>query len=683
MSSTQIAIYFLAAAYALAQCGCHARTPPDSSPTVPAVLALARPDLVGDRYRNWKTTHEATSSRRNLLTIPLRFAKGRSAEPTHASGRIQLDLENGIASVDVLGFRFGDELDVWLLYSSVDSERSPTKRNGQRRLRIGTLRSDRAGAHLEVEIGAERLGAVDIDEVILCRSGSNPENGLLFGAPTVFERLYEQERNGRLEGSIDEEIERLVRLGAELFEREDFDGNGRTCTTCHPASNNLTIDARFIAMLPADDPLFVFERVPELAELENATLLRARGLILENLDGFENPGVMRGVPHIFALTKSIDGPDVPFDNTLNPERGIQPPRERTGWSGDGAPGSGSLRDFATGAVIQHFPRTLARRAGRDFRLPTDEELDALEIFQLALGRDEDLEVDPSDFLDPLVAKGAEIFMRTDTEGGSAAAGKCTLCHSNGGANIDPEFFSAVLGVPVDGNANFGTGVNELAALPARILDPSGTPRDGGFGRVPHDGESCVPPHGGFGTVTPPGGVLPAGLCEEDFNTPPLVEAADTPPFFHNNAVDSLETAVAFYNDRAFNESAGGQILASLDTGGIGIRLDATEVGAVAAFLRVLNALENIHLAETMSRAALETQTSLATQRLVQAPRELRDAIRVLEAVALHVGIGDFLQRADDLITAASKAHPGTDRDDQIREAVALMQNARDVLVEPR
>ena len=61
-------------------------------------------------------------------------------------------------------------------------------------------------------------------------------------------------------------------------------------------------------------------------------------------------------------------------------------REATGWSGDGAPGGGTLREFAVGAVIQHFTKDLARRPGIDFRLPTKHELRALLAFQLSIGR---------------------------------------------------------------------------------------------------------------------------------------------------------------------------------------------------------------------------------------------------------------------------------------------------------
>lgn len=153
----------------------------------------------------------------------------------------------------------------------------------------------------------------------------------------------------------------MTRIG---FFNETFAGNGRTCGTCHPAENNLTIDPAFIARLPKNDPLFVAEFTPALSKnFENPRLMREFGLILENLDGFDdldNKFVMRGVPHTLGLRISVNSPQGP----------------RTGWSGDGAPGDGSLRSFAVGAVIQHFTKSLNRVPGVDFHLPTDAELDA-------------------------------------------------------------------------------------------------------------------------------------------------------------------------------------------------------------------------------------------------------------------------------------------------------------------
>lgn len=64
-------------------------------------------------------------------------------------------------------------------------------------------------------------------------------------------------------------------------------GRDRTCATCHREDNNLTIDPEFIATLPPNDPLFVAEFVPALANnFEKPVLMRKLGLILENVDGF-------------------------------------------------------------------------------------------------------------------------------------------------------------------------------------------------------------------------------------------------------------------------------------------------------------------------------------------------------------------------------------------------------------
>jgi hypothetical protein len=71
----------------------------------------------------------------------------------------------------------------------------------------------------------------------------------------------------------------LIERGRRLFMSETFDGNGRTCATCHPPTNNFTIDPAFIARLPQSDPLFV-----KVDGLEDPALLK-QGLILENLDG--------------------------------------------------------------------------------------------------------------------------------------------------------------------------------------------------------------------------------------------------------------------------------------------------------------------------------------------------------------------------------------------------------------
>jgi mono/diheme cytochrome c family protein len=405
----------------------------------------------------------------------------------------------------------------------------------------------------------------------------------------------------------------LVKRGERLFFEETFGGNGRTCGTCHPRENNFTLDPEFIATLPNDNPLFVAETNPDLEKnFENPRLMRPLGLILENLDGFgdlENVFVMRGIPPTLALRTSIASGDGP----------------RTGWSGDGAPGDGSLRSFATGAVIQHFTKTTNRIAGVDFRLPTEEELDALEAFQLSLGRGEDPSL-PLALEGDAAARGQEIFL-------DRALGKCSLCHFNAGANGDPAVFG-----PQAGNVSFDTGVEALPDKPADLTGEL-VPRDDGFGR-PGNGQ---------------------------FNTPPLVEAADTPPFFHNNAVATIEGAVAFYNGDAFNDSPAGQVLAGA-TGG-GINLDATQVEAVAAFLRVLNALENIRQAIELLGESGEARPP---GRIVsRASHEIEDAIRVLSERALHLDAVELLREARALVDRGGRP---------TGEAIELLSEARSLLV---
>jgi len=420
----------------------------------------------------------------------------------------------------------------------------------------------------------------------------------------------------------------LVAKGRVLFFTETFNGNGRTCGSCHREENNFTIDPVFIATLPKNDALFVAEFNPALKQnFENPRLMREFGLILENLDGFgdlANRFTMRGVPHVLALRTSVASPQGP----------------RTGWSGDGAPADGSLRSFATGAVIQHFTRTLNRVAGVDFRLPTEAELDALEAFQLSLGRQSDLQL-PLPLKGTVAKRGQEIFLND-------GLGKCNICHRNAGAN-------ATLGGNDAGNANFNTGVEDLPDQPARLTGER-IPRDDGFG-------------------TPGNGT---------FNTPPLVEAADTGPFFHNNAIQTIEGAVAFYNGQAFNNSPSGRFLASTDPNRVGIRLDATQVVAVAAFLRVVNALENIRqslelLTQSAALGFLERAQGL--QLLEQAVSETGDSIRVLSGGGLHPGAVARLVEAQRLAERAASSL--FSRRALTREAITAQELARSQLIEVR
>ena len=418
----------------------------------------------------------------------------------------------------------------------------------------------------------------------------------------------------------------LIEIGEQIFLNETFSGNGRTCGTCHRPTDNFGLTPSFIATLDTNDPLFIAEINPDLkSNFENPVLMREFALILENQDGFgdlENNFNMRGVPHTLAMSTSIDSQVGP----------------RTGWSGDGAPGDGSLRSFAVGAVIQHFTKTTDRIAGIDFRLPTDEELDALEAFQLSLGRQLELEL-PLGLKGFVASRGQEIFMDN-------ALGKCNACHFNAGANGNPAIFG-----PGAGNLNFDTGVEDLPDQPAKLTGQL-VPQDDGFGSP------------GIG----------------EFNTPTLVEAADTGPFFHNNSVETIEGAVAFYNGDAFTNSPAGQLLVGAT--GSSINLDATQVVAVSAFLRVINALENVRVStELLDRVITASSGSNIDSNalLERAYHETDDALQVLRGGGLHPEAVANLDACLDLIQKAQSASKSKLRFRYARDAIAALKKSRNNL----
>lgn len=282
----------------------------------------------------------------------------------------------------------------------------------------------------------------------------------------------------------------------------------------------------------------------------------------------------------------------------------------------------------------------------------------MEVFQLSLGRSEDLDIAAMNFRSADVSEGRDIFSRIDTEGGTKQAGKCVICHANAGANTDAAGFGSIvsrfgLSPHFVGNQIFNTG---LTTLPVRANEtlPGSAPRDSGFGRhslnpgdcligdfvlgptgpqfVPGD-QSTAP--GGFGTrgATP---FVPPNLCIEAFNVPPLVEAADTAPFFHDNSFDTLEEAVEFYSGPEFNnDSLIKLFVVFTDSGLKGIDLTQESSGKVAKFLRVINSLENLRSAKEMVSAARSTNRSNSDQLLSQAALELDDGKLVLSQVNLH------------------------------------------------
>ena len=430
----------------------------------------------------------------------------------------------------------------------------------------------------------------------------------------------------------------LIAQGEHLFMNETFSGNGRTCGTCHRSEDNFRITPAFIATLPPEDPLFVAEYDPNLKEnFEKPALMREFGLILMNPDGHEdlaNKFVMRTVQSLRAVKLSVNGSEFEgYENEINSQG------PHTGWAGDGAPGDGTLRSFALGAIKQHMTRSLARVEGADFRLPNDTELDALEAFMLNLGRQQEISL-PLPLKSELALLGQELFLDENQQNA-----RCSVCHINASASsmkasVIPEGKTINLG-----NTRHSTGEESMPGRPNSLI-----PFDDGFGF--------------------PG--------NRTFKTPSLVEAADAGPLFHNGAVSTVEAAVNLYNLDSFNDSETGAALTARF--GKPTNLTATEVLAIGAFLRVINADENIretlhHLEKSQKQGWWEW--TLSTKHLRQASYETDDAIQVLSAVNLHPLVIGHLLKASALIDGATGILPW--RDWETVAAMAELRKARKLL----
>jgi cytochrome c peroxidase len=384
-----------------------------------------------------------------------------------------------------------------------------------------------------------------------------------------------------------------VAQGGNLFTGETFQGNGRTCATCHIASLNFAlppsnIQSRFKNVSATFDPLFIGETKPSsfdagfdfnlntleltqevpsgtpclgtlqgiitsgsgptaakakvLTQVSPTTYLvyggmnpalsgdvsdsnsctgtvmsitagslgagspvlgledpkrmrtsadtanfpQGRGLILENIDGFPpTPNVFRKSPHLLNLSQRF------FDSF--------------GLSGSVS----NLQSFATGAVTQHFPRTLNRNSGGaapDFRLPTPDELAAMEAFMRSL--DFPAGTDPNKF-------GLNNFVVTAAQqrGFNAffGAAKCSFCH---GSNI------------LNSSATFNTGVVNQTINSAGV-----------------DNLPCEP-------------ASPCG--SRAFSVRQLFNIANLGPFFHDGSAATLKDVLAFYNSSNFANSPGSQ-----------------------------------------------------------------------------------------------------------------------------
>ncbi len=315
--------------------------------------------------------------------------------------------------------------------------------------------------------------------------------------------------------------------GFRLFTEETFDGNGRTCGTCHIPEANYTISPKDIKRLRGQALAEVL--ASNVPGLENPTLVKKLGLF--NVEGGNALDPEAGDPHgpVFRGSMTVG----PFASTINAAPAF-PPDPQLGWAANGSPNGGfhhgvpdpdadgSTRAFANGAIAQHNTKSLDRILDVDFRFATADELDAMDAFQNWLGRrlvsedtgQHEFELALMTFNDPRAAKGKELYMSPEAS--------CNVCHVNGGANFRPPLVPAGNGLNISQHSDVDLERFRLSALTGVFI-----PEDEGI------------------AVDPPGPVFP--LEDGAFNIQPVIEAARKDAFFHNHAFTSdIEDASTFY-----------------------------------------------------------------------------------------------------------------------------------------
>jgi hypothetical protein len=148
-----------------------------------------------------------------------------------------------------------------------------------------------------------------------------------------------------------------------------------------------------------------------------------------------------------------------------------------------------------------------------------------------------------------------------------------------------------------------------------------------------------------------------------FNVPPLLEAADSAPLFHNNAAADIEAAVAFYTSSNFRSSPIGRFFF--------IDLTSTEQGDLASFLRVVNAAENVRQIRKRVLFVRDHRSAGNSDLLKVAIADTQDALDVLGQKGLDAAAVNELQDIKQTLTIAL-ANPDANRPAFLDHAIVYL-----------
>jgi cytochrome c peroxidase len=346
--------------------------------------------------------------------------------------------------------------------------------------------------------------------------------------------------------------------GRRLFDEETFQGNGRTCVTCHSADTGTFSpkDAQKRLARNPGDPLFVGDGLDDgvfgTSRITQHATVRVEIPLPPRVRRADDPtatGVIlfRGTPTT-VNTPSLQ-PVFMYDG-----------RDTT------------LEGQALGAVHAHArnafePSPLQLQLIAEFQRTAPRFFSSVPLFLFAHGGP------PPRLPDGLTAsekRGRAMFDDVPITPGSTR-GLCAMCHSGPMLDVSNEFN---VFVPVPGLRFFGVHVSERNKLnlPTHefIIDGTDrivTPDPGACLTDPPDPNEFPPEL--FG----PGGPLPLVIACNTFKTPSLWGVKRTAPYFHDNSSKTLEEVAEQY--RIFFETE------------VGINLTPQDEADIVAFLKLL------------------------------------------------------------------------------------------------
>jgi cytochrome c peroxidase len=382
-------------------------------------------------------------------------------------------------------------------------------------------------------------------------------------APSLAETLVETQAGIELDGK--------KLHGKQLFEKETFGGNGRTCRTCHSKRTgtlSLADVQRIVAKAKPDDAFLIDDALDD--DGVGTTRVQAHATIRISiplppwLSLADDPGathvtVFRGIP-----------------STRN-----TPALDRFLLHDGRAP---TLQEQALGAIHDHYQNSVE---------PTAAQLDAIAVFQRGdshfFSSDELEEFaagGPPPELPPgvtLAEKRGRTFFVDVPFTPPSKEGICALCHSGPMLNAVSQAHSDFSGgSPPPGVRFINTGVTLVNAPnnPIRTwviddgINPVVTIDSPDIGLLLNP----APP-------SPPPTVIPRAFFANLFKVPTLWGVKDTAPYFHDNGAKTLRDAVSHYK-RFFNFTEAQDPVGSRTLGGF-IVLTDEDVDDIVAYLQLL------------------------------------------------------------------------------------------------